>query len=247
MDVAFRDGGRFCDSWRKRQFTWMPEIVHAASITRHACVTHLGLAAAESIRPLSARRYSRRDRLTGLMTPDNPDTADLPDAPYQGSVSVAWDVRTPSDTMSRLLAIIARLRPCARLVLSNAQGYSSLIGCGASSYASLTWVVGCRVDPRGHRHCCSRIALSKQHALHSDSDSLSFALVGNCVLLYVSKMNSEYPQVSDNMSSSSDSAEPSASNNLLMPDSPRSARLTGRTDGVAPRPALGVTWDHSGV
>jgi len=109
-------------------------------------------AGSEAIGPLSNPTGDRYRRLAELMTPDDLDTADPPDTPYQSSVAEAAETRLPPDIAIRPFPCFVRQQRRARRLPRNGQACASLIGRCTSSPTSLTRVVGCVADPHASFH-----------------------------------------------------------------------------------------------
>ena len=110
-------------------------------------------AGAETIGLLPLPSSIRYRRIDELMMSSDLDTAGLPDTLSQSSLPATHDMRSPSDLVSRLLALFVRPQQCARRLLRNNQASTSLIGRCRSSPTSLTRVVGCEGTAR---HSCYR-------------------------------------------------------------------------------------------
>jgi len=140
------------------------------------------------------------------------DTAGLPDTPYQSSAPATREMRSPSDLVSRLLALFVRPQQCARRLLRNNQASTSLIGRCRSSPTSLTRVVGCEGTAR---HSCyhKHTAIGCRHFVSHNETACCSTLPGGKPLVTVNMSNDRSRAVAD-MSSSTDSSPDPHGDNL---------------------------------
>jgi len=232
-DEAYRLGRLFAN-WRRRQFNELHKIAATATNINTPRTESASCAGSETIRPLSNPTIDRYCRLAELMTPDDLDTADPPDTPYQSSVAVATENRSPPDIAIQLFPRFMWLQWCARRLHRNGQACASLIGRCASSPTSLTRVVGCVVALRVSRYHLRTVYSTWRVVAVNPSVSYVDLLDGR--LRKVGKMSHRHRNEPDEASSNPESSGSTSDfhgNNLPEPDVLRRLPVRMWTDGSA--------------
>jgi len=239
---------RLCINLRKRKFSERRgNATTAIDIYTHG-IESASCAGSGTIGPLSNPTGDRYRWLAELMTPDDLDTADPPDTPYQSSVAVAAETWLPPDIIIRLFPRFVRLRRHARRLPRNGQACASLIGQCASSPTSLTRVVGCVVA--SHVSCYRLRVVHGTRCIVAVNRSALYVDLLDKRLRKVGKMSYRHRNEADERSSSPESSGSSSDfhgDNLPPPDVLRKPPIRMWTDGSAQTEPSGNAGAYRGL